>query len=153
MSRSLSPRLVMIPRHSMAIERHAEAAYPEECCGVLIGRPLSDQHGHLVEQVLPARNDREEGRDRRFVISPEIVLAAHKQARAKGREVIGYYHSHPDHPARPSAHDREHARPGVSYLIVSVERGKAAEVKSWRLPAGAQDYEEEAVVEPALPSS
>lgn len=150
MPRSLSPRLVMIPRHSMAIERHAEAAYPEECCGVLIGRPLGDEPGHLVEQILPARNDHEEGRDRRFVISPEVVLAAHKQARAKGQEVIGYYHSHPDHPARPSAFDREHAWPGVSYLIVSVDRGKAGELKSWRLAPGAGDYEEETVVEPAL---
>lgn len=143
-------RLVMIPRHSVAIERHAEAAYPEECCGVLIGRPLSEAKGHLVEQILPARNEREDSRRDRFVISPEVVLAAHKQARAKSQEVIGYYHSHPDHPARPSDFDREHAWPGVSYLIVSVARGKAAEVKSWRLSDDRGSYVEEAVVEPAL---
>jgi proteasome lid subunit RPN8/RPN11 len=151
MSRNLSKsRLVITPRHLTAIERHAETIYPEECCGVLIGRPLADgEEGALVEQVLPARNERAESRHNRFVISPEVVLAAHKQARSKGLDVLGYYHSHPDHPAEPSEFDREHAWPGLSYLIVAVEKGSAAAARSWRLAEDRQRFEEEAVSEPA----
>lgn len=151
MSRTPSKsRLVITPRHLTAIERHAETIYPEECCGVLIGRPLGDGgEGALVEQVLPARNERAESRHNRFVISPEVVLAAHKQARAKGLDVLGYYHSHPDHPAEPSDFDREHAWPGLSYLIVAVEKGSAAAARSWRLAEDRQRFEEEAVSEPA----
>lgn len=143
-------RLVITPRHLTAIERHAEASYPEECCGVLIGRPLADGvDGGLVEQVLPARNERAESRHNRFVISPEVVLAAHRQARAKGLDVLGYYHSHPDHPAEPSEFDREHAWPGLSYLIVAVEKGGAVAARSWRLADDRQRFEEETVSEPA----
>src|SRR5688572_13030762 len=124
-------RLVITPRHLQTIGRHAAMSYPEECCGVLIGKPQASTT--MVERVLSVGNERDESRHNRFLISPSTVLAAHKEARALGLEIVGYYHSHPDHPARPSDFDREHAWPGVSYLIVSVQSGKVADARSWRL--------------------
>lgn len=142
-------RLVLSARHLVAIERHAAATYPEECCGVLVGRALDGaEPGSLVEQVLPARNDRQDSRENRFLIPPEVILAAHKEARAQGLDVVGYYHSHPDHPAVPSAFDREHAWPGLSYLIVAVEGGKPADRRSWRLADDRERFEEERLDDP-----
>lgn len=131
-------RLILLPRHSLAVDRHAAAAYPEECCGVLVGRPLAEGAGAgrletLVERILPVDNERQDSRENRYLIHPETVLAAEKEARRIDRQVVGYYHSHPDHPARPSEFDREHAWPGLSYVIVSVTEGSAAETRSWRL--------------------
>jgi proteasome lid subunit RPN8/RPN11 len=139
-------RLLLTPRHRKAIEQHAAATYPEECCGVLVGRPL-DGGARLVEQVLPARNERSESRHNRYVIPPRAVLAAERAAREKRLQVLGYYHSHPDHPAVPSAFDRDNAWPGVSYLIVAVEGGRPAAARSWRLTADRERFEEEEVGE------
>lgn len=145
-------RLVILPRHLLTIGRHASSSYPEECCGVLIGRSGPD--GTFVERVLSVGNERQDSRHNRFLISPETVLAAHKEARALGLDIVGYYHSHPDHPARPSEFDRDHAWPGLSYLIVSVQGGKVAETRSWRLTDERDSYEEETVEQGAgLPSS
>lgn len=142
-------RLLISPRHLQAVELHGASAYPEECCGVLIGRPIPDgERGHLVELVLAARNERRDSRANRYVIAPETVLSAHKTARAKGLEIVGYYHSHPDHPAEPSEFDREHAWPRVTYLIVSVEDGEAVAVRSWRLTDDRERFVEEKL-EPA----
>lgn len=143
-------RLLISDKHLQTISHHAAATYPEECCGFLIGRPAADAPGSMrVSRVLAAQNSRQDSRHNRFEIGPQMVLAAHKEARSAGLEVIGYYHSHPDHPARPSDFDREHAWPGLSYLIVSVRQGKVAETRSWRLQDDRQSFEEE-TVEPAL---
>ena len=136
-------RLVITPRHLQTIGRHAAMSYPEECCGVLIGKPQASTT--MVERVLSVGNERDESRHNRFLISPSTVLAAHKEARALGLEIVGYYHSHPDHPARPSDFDREHAWPGVSYLIVSVQSGKVADARSWRLSDDRKGFDEEAI--------
>jgi proteasome lid subunit RPN8/RPN11 len=145
-------RLVILPRHLLTISRHAAMSYPEECCGVLIGR-LSGE-GTFVERVLSVGNERQDSRHNRFLINPETVLAAHKEARSRGLDIVGYYHSHPDHPAQPSDFDREHAWPGLSYLIVSVQGGKVAETRSWRLTDERDRYEEETVEQGAgLPPS
>ncbi len=138
-------RLLIRPRHLEAVRRHAAAAYPEEGCGFLLGRSLEGDEGVLVERVLPVHNDRQEGRRNRYLIEPRTVLAAHKEARSQDLEVVGIYHSHPDHPASPSEFDREHAWPGWSYLIVGVERGEVAEVRSWRLGDDRGGFEEEAL--------
>jgi len=114
-----------------AIGRHAVRTYPEECCGFLLGEERAGTT--RVDRVVPAANEREDSRHNRFVMNPETVLAAHKEARAAGLSVVGYYHSHPDHPAEPSEFDREHAWPGLSYLIVSVRRGQVDRARSWRL--------------------
>ena len=126
-----------------AIREHAETSYPEECCGVMIGRaegPLTQ-----IERVVAMSNERQESRHNRYLISPEAVLAAHKEARGLGLDIVGYYHSHPDHPARPSEFDREHAWPGVSYLIVSIEKGHQVDARSWRLSDDRESFSEESL--------
>ena len=141
-------RLVISPRHLQTIERHAMASYPEECCGVLIGRALDDST--VVERLLSVGNERQDSRHNRYLISPETVLAAQKEARALGLDIVGYYHSHPDHPARPSDFDREHAWPWVSYLIVSLEGRRVADTRSWRLNDDRASFDEEVIDQAAL---
>lgn len=138
------PRVTLLPRHLQAVQYHAAGAYPEECCGFLMG-VADEEDGVLVERVLPARNEHADDRCHRFLIPPETVLAARKEARGLGLEIVGYYHSHPDLPAEPSERDREHAWPDVSYLIVPVEEGVPGEARSWRLRHGGDGFEEEAV--------
>jgi proteasome lid subunit RPN8/RPN11 len=141
-------RLVISPRHLQTIGRHATASYPDECCGVLIGRALED--ATVVERVLSVGNERQDSRHNRFLISPETVLAAQKEARSLGLDIVGYYHSHPDHPARPSDFDREHAWPWVSYLIVSLQGRKVVDTRSWRLREDRQSFDEEVIDQAAL---
>ncbi|HLX10585.1 MAG TPA: M67 family metallopeptidase [Thermoanaerobaculia bacterium] len=132
-----------------AIGRHAERTYPEECCGFLLGEA---RDGFTrVARIVPAANERGDSRHNRFVMSPETVLAAHKEARAAGLAVVGYYHSHPDHPAAPSEFDREHAWPGLSYLIVSVQAGQVDQARSWRLRDDRARFEEEHLASSAEP--
>jgi proteasome lid subunit RPN8/RPN11 len=135
--------LLLGPADLAAVRGHGARTYPEECCGFLLGRV--EGADTRVTRVLPADNERGDSRHNRFVIGPEIVLAAHKAARGAGLSVVGYYHSHPDHPAEPSEFDREHAWPGVSYLIVAVRGGAAAEARSWRLRDDRERFTEEAV--------
>lgn len=141
-------RLFITPRHLQTLGRHAAITYPQECCGVLIGRCHSG--ATFVERVLSVGNAQEGDRHDRYLISPETVLAAHKEARALGLEVVGYYHSHPDHPAEPSELDLEQAWPEVSYLIVSVEQRKIADVRSWRLREDRESFEEEVIDQAAI---
>jgi proteasome lid subunit RPN8/RPN11 len=141
-------RLVLPAAAHSAIARHAEGAYPEEACGILVGRfaeaPDGGRSGARVERALPAENVHSDRR-RRYAIAPEALLAAQRRAREEGCELVGYYHSHPDHPPRPSATDRSDAWPGVSYLIVAVAAGRAGEARSWRWDAEAGRFVEEAV--------
>ena len=126
---------------------HGRATYPEECCGVMIGRPLGSDGAEVVE-IVSARNEREdESRHNRFLISPQALLEAQRSARARDLEIVGYYHSHPDHPARPSDFDRDHAWPGQSYLIISVQSGEVADCRSWRLKDDRSAFDEESVLD------
>lgn len=128
-----------------AIERHAEAAYPHEGCGILLGRVEGDTR--TVTDILPVENQREEAaRRNRYLIPPEVVADGEEIAEQKGLEVIGFFHSHPDHPARPSAFDREHAWPWYSYVITSVERGHASGSRAWRLLDDRSQFVEEEMV-------
>lgn len=136
-------RLVISGRHLQTVARHAAMSYPDECCGVLIGHVSAD--ATVVERVLSVGNERQDSRHNRYLISPETVLAAHKEARALGLDVVGYYHSHPDHPAQPSDFDREHAWPGVSYLIVSVRKRQVVDARSWRLADDRERFDEEII--------
>ncbi|MEX0741339.1 MAG: M67 family metallopeptidase, partial [Phycisphaeraceae bacterium] len=102
-----------------AIREHGQRIYPHECCGFMLGKEVEGTR--RVEQLQPALNDRgEEERHNRFTISPQAFLAAEKAARNAGLDVIGFYHSHPDAPARPSAYDLDHAWPWYSYVIVAI---------------------------------
>jgi proteasome lid subunit RPN8/RPN11 len=114
------------------LRAHAEAAYPEECCGVLLGRVESDSI--RVTDLFPVENRDPDARERRYLIGPGDYLRAERTAEDAGLDVVGFYHSHPDHPARPSATDLAEATfPGFVYTITAVERGRAASTTAWRL--------------------
>jgi proteasome lid subunit RPN8/RPN11 len=98
---------------------------------VLLGR--AGVEPPRIELLREIQNVHEEERRRRFLIDPRQFLAAEKEARTRGLAVLGVYHSHPDHPAQPSEHDRQHAWPNLHYVIVAVERGAAGEMTSWTL--------------------
>ena len=122
------------------INKHVEEAYPEEGAGFLIG--LEGE----VKQILPLDNAREdEARHNRFLITPEDYLKAELTADKLGLSLIGVFHSHPDHPNRPSEFDRDWAQPFFSYIITSVFAGKAIESRSWRLQEDRSMFEEEEV--------
>jgi proteasome lid subunit RPN8/RPN11 len=112
------------------IRRHGEAAYPAECCGALVGRVHGD--GKEVVSLAPAVNRRTDD-PHRYLIAPDDLRRLEADVRAAGLEIVGYYHSHPDHPAAPSAFDADHAWPWYSYVIVRVDRGRAADLASWVL--------------------
>ena len=111
------------------IRRAGERAYPAECCGVLGGRVNELKE---VLQLAPVVNRRTDD-PHRYLISPDDLLRITRELRRSDLEVLGYYHSHPDHPAEPSAFDSEHAWPWYSYVIVRVDRGRAGEMTSWVL--------------------
>ncbi|HTO91951.1 MAG TPA: M67 family metallopeptidase [Candidatus Sulfotelmatobacter sp.] len=139
-------------RHTETVHTHLCRAYPEEGCGVLLGRERDGRRE--VERVIGFDNVQGDERQRRYLIAPEQFLAAEKQARGSGLDVIGFFHSHPDHPSRPSAYDLEHAWPWYSYLIVSVERGEVRDAHSWRLTDDRSRFEPEEIVldSPAEPA-
>jgi proteasome lid subunit RPN8/RPN11 len=112
------------------IRAHGAETYPHECCGALLGR---DNDPREVLGLFPLVNRRDDSPHNRFSVTAEDVLDAEKAAREKGIDVVGWYHSHPDHPARPSQYDRDHAWPWYSYIIVSVAEGKPQDMTSWRL--------------------
>ena len=112
-----------------AIRRQGEQAYPAECCGLLAGHP-----GEVKEvlQLVPVSNRRTDD-PRRYLIAPDDLRSAEADLRGSGLEVLGCYHSHPDHPAAPSAFDVAQAWPWYSYIIVQVDRGRAGDLTSWVL--------------------
>lgn len=120
------------------IRRHGESAYPAECCGALIGRaqgepgPATQGATKEVLWLRPAVNRRTDD-PHRYLIAPDDLRRLEREVREAGQEIVGYYHSHPDHPARPSAFDTEHAWPWYSYLIVRIDRGRGADLASWVL--------------------
>jgi len=127
-----------------AIRRHAAAAYPDECCGALIGAAADET---LIE-VVDAKaldNVTDEGPRRRFRVSPADYRQSEARARELGAELLGFYHSHPDHPARPSQYDLDHAWPNFSYVIVAVEAGRPGDLRSWRLRPDRSAFEEESL--------
>lgn len=120
-----------LPEALMAgLRRAGESAYPAECCGALIGR--AGDGGKEVVRLAPAVNRRTDD-PHRYLIAPDDLRRLEAEARREGLEIVGYYHSHPDHPARPSAFDTEHAWPWYSYLIVRIDHGRAADAASWVL--------------------
>ena len=130
------------------IRAHGVASYPHECCGALLGRDLSANSQQAQRQILGLfrlMNRREDSPRNRFSVTAKDVLDAEKAAREQGLEVVGWYHSHPDHPAQPSEYDREHAWPWYSYVIVSVKAGAAEDMTSWRLNVDRVEFSPEAI--------
>jgi proteasome lid subunit RPN8/RPN11 len=121
----------------LAIRRHGEETFPHECCGALIGA-----EGRVVAAV-PLPNNTEEGPRRRFLVRPADYRLAEQQATALEGELLGFYHSHPDHPARPSQYDLDHAWPVFSYIIVSVRAGVPEDMTSWRLREDRSEFDQE----------
>lgn len=118
---------------------HAKSAYPHECCGALIGKGKKVVKARLMENINKDRaNDR-------YEINPKELLRIEKETSSNGLEVIGFYHSHPDHPDRPSGFDRERAWPFYSYVIIAVQNGKDISVKAWTFEDEKEPFTEEEV--------
>ena len=124
-----------------AFTSHGEEEYPHECCGFIIGNFKGNESYGL--EYLPASNIKEENRERRFLIDPKAYQKAEDEADEKGLSVISIVHSHPDHPDKPSDFDRDHAWPGFSYIIISVQNGNAISYKSWQLNENREFFTEE----------
>ena len=131
--------------HLEAIKAHAEADYPHECGGLLLGH-LDAKSGKTVVETLPMENTAEvETRHDRVLIDPRSLMLAERKARQKGLDVIGYYHSHPDDEAVPSQFDLDHALPVWSYIIVSVRDRKAVDWNSWEMEDDRSKFNKEQV--------
>jgi proteasome lid subunit RPN8/RPN11 len=129
----------------MNIKTDGETSYPNECCGVLIGE-IDNAGVKIVKRTLTINNAREDVEQyHRFLITPEDMLRAEQTARATKFDVIGFYHSHPDHPSAPSGYDKDHALPFYSYVIVSVDNGKAQVLTSWELTDDRMNFVQEEV--------
>ena len=118
---------MLAPGVAGAIRRHGEETYPDECCGALVGGNGS------ADTIVALPNTTEEGPRRRFLVRPSDYRLAEQRAGDLGAELLGFYHSHPDHPARPSQFDLDHAWPTFAYVIVSVAAGAAADMTVWWL--------------------
>jgi proteasome lid subunit RPN8/RPN11 len=133
------------PKHLAEVREHGERDYPFECCGLLIGS-FNGDGGKEVSEVYPISNAREEEAKRnRFLIRPEELMRGERYARERSLDVVGFYHSHPDHPAVPSAYDLEHAWPSYSYVIVSVRRGSAGDLFSWEMETDRSRFRQEPI--------
>src|SRR5258705_13970068 len=120
-----------------AIRAHGAETDPNECCGALVGRD------GVVSDTLALPNTTEEGPRRRFMVRPQDYRAAERRAGELGGELLGFYLSHPDHPARPSQYDLDHAWPSFSYVIVSVREGVSGDMTSWRLREDRSAFDQE----------
>jgi len=149
------PTLKMSTEIAQKIRQHGADSYPLECCGALLGRDGFDGTSATADSVqspireilalFPLVNRREDSPHNRFSVTAEDVRDAEKAALGKKLDLVGWYHSHPDHPARPSQYDQEHAWPWYSYVIVSVAGGKPAEMTSWRLSDDRSEYASEEI--------
>ena len=128
------------------IHAHGEESYPEEGAGFLLGQD-SGNGARAVTSIFPLTNSREdEARHNRYLITPEDYLKAELTADKLGLSLIGVFHSHPDHPNSPSEFDREWAQPFFSYIITSINEGKAVESRSWRLTEDRTKFDEEKIL-------
>jgi proteasome lid subunit RPN8/RPN11 len=143
----------IIPLHlpekfARQIEREGSEAYPNECCGVLYGRDLDGATRRVVERIAAVDNAFDESEKfHRFSISPKQLMQAEKEAAAEGRMVLGFYHSHPDCPARPSEYDRVHAWPFYSYVIVAIAKREPVDMTSWLLDEQTETFFQQDILE------
>src|SRR5437762_9906038 len=137
-------RIGVPPAVDDAIRRHGEETYPHECCGALVGNAgnAGRRGGRHVRATVPLPNTTEEGPRRRFLVRPSDYQLAERRATELGGELLGFYHSHPDHPARPSQFDLDHAWPTFAYVIVAVASGAARDMTVWFLKDDRSRFEE-----------
>ncbi|HTD22136.1 MAG TPA: M67 family metallopeptidase [Terriglobales bacterium] len=122
------------------IRRHGEETYPNECCGVLLGQVDLDQNARSVSLAIRCGNTRTDSAHNRYHIDPKELIAAQKTARQRGEDIVGFYHSHPDHPAQWSPTDFAEAHwIGCSYVITAVARGKAEITNSFLLDGSTEE--------------
>ncbi len=124
------------------IEAHARETFPEECCGVLLGHA---EEPRRALQARPMKNVAKENRTQRYVIEPLDLLRADTAARSNGLDLIGIYHSHPNHPAEPSEFDRSRAASWYSYLILSIVDRHPKDLTAWRFDDSAKVFRPEAM--------
>lgn len=138
-------RPVEIPSEVLeTIETHARSTYPEECCGFLVTEP-DPSDGATARRILravPAANDFEGERRRRFLLRPEELRAAERALDGTGHIISGFYHSHPEHPARPSQFDQDHAWPWYSYLVVAVTAKQVGDTRAFELDPDSSEFRE-----------
>jgi len=141
--------VISIPETMVAeIGRHARETYPEECCGALIGEVSGD--AARIRRVERLTNTSVEERGRRYLVSPEEYERVERAAEKDGLSLLGFYHSHPDHPPVPSEFDREHALPFFHYVVMAVSQGEPGEARSWTLSADRGVFEREELVSDGL---
>jgi len=137
--------LLLTPAALDAIQAHGQQAYPNEGAGLLLGR--ADGADKRVEAMLPLTNRSEAGQQHhRYLLTPQDMLHGEDEAARRGLEVIGVFHSHPDHPAQPSEFDREWALPWYAYVITSIRQGQADQSRAWRLKDDRSAFDEEKIV-------
>ena len=134
--------IVLPDELEQAIRGHGEETFPDECCGFMLGS-VNGEDRRVVE-LMRADNDREdEEQYHRFLITPEAYMQGEKAARSKDLDIVGFYHSHPNAPARPSQYDLDHAWPFYSYVIVSIMDKNADTMTSWILKDDRSAFDEE----------
>ena len=133
-------RLAIVRGQMDRIHAHAKEGYPHEVVGILAG----DRSSSAVSRVHPLINERADTVNR-YRVDGLLVLRAEQGLEAEGLEVVGYYHSHPDHPAQYSDYDRDHALPHMSYLITAVHDGEITDTRSWRLEEDRSEMREETI--------
>jgi proteasome lid subunit RPN8/RPN11 len=122
-----------------ALRQHGEQTYPQECCGVLVGR-FEDNGARVVTSTVRCGNTRTDSAHNRYNIDPRALVRIQREGRGRGEDIVGFYHSHPDHPAQWSSTDLAEAHwIGCSYVITSVEQGKAGTTNSFELAGGGED--------------
>ena len=118
-----------------AIRREAARAYPHEGCGALLGLAVDE-----VQETLPLPNTEVKAPRTRFVVSARDYIAVEDEADARGLRLLGFWHSHPDHPARPSATDRKYAWEGLLTLVIAVDNGEPRDITAWDVPGPDQPF-------------
>ena len=138
--------IALSEKQILEIEKHGEREYPFECCGLLIGS-FDTPGKKTVSEIFPIENAREEeARRNRSLITPKDLMRGERYAREKKLDVVGNYHSHPNHPAIPSQFDLDHALPVWSYVIVSIKKQKAVEVRAWEMENDRSKFNEEKII-------
>jgi proteasome lid subunit RPN8/RPN11 len=133
--------ITLDPKTLEAIREHGREAYPEECCGALLG--TADNGSARVARIARMDNARRDERKRRYTIEPLEYARVERQADSESLSVLGFYHSHPDHPAVPSEYDREHGFPFFHYVVLAVSTGVPGEAASYVLSEDRGAFERE----------
>jgi len=142
-----SAAIILSAAIASQIESEGAAAYPNECCGILVGTDGSG--GRIVERIIPMKNTFDPSEQyHRFTIDPLALARADEEAAAQGKAVVGFYHSHPDHPAQPSEYDRTHVPPWsfYSHIIVAIEKRKPAAMTCWQMNEETEQFRPQEIV-------